>query len=91
MSSLQRRSAASFHQVFSVFLRHQQLAGMGDGVVDAASEVLLPHQIDESSAAHGLHRLLVHVGEDEAYLYDYCSAFMPVASSEGTPRMRMIR
>ena len=28
MSSLQRRSAASFHQVFSAFLRLQQLAGM---------------------------------------------------------------
>ena len=29
---------------------------MGDGVVDAGAEVLLPYQVDKAGAAHGLHR-----------------------------------
>ena len=40
---------------------------MSDGVIDVRTEMLLANQVDEASASHGFHGLLVGVAEDELH------------------------
>ena len=45
----------------------EQLTRVSDGVIDVRTEVLLANQVDEASASHGFHGLLVSVAEDELH------------------------